>query len=128
MKRKLAIWITWYMLAVAVLLGIAPRAEAGFSPSEPIRGAEITRSADLGKVQKFLETKMVRERLRDFGFGEEEIQTRINQLTDDQLHQVALQIDELKVGGNGEGVIIVLLILILIVLIIYATGHRILVK
>jgi hypothetical protein len=129
MKRKLAIWVTWYMVTVMFLFAITPQVEAGFSPSEIIGQSQINRPTNMEKIQNFLETKMVRERLHAFGFSQEEIQTRLNQLSDDQIHQVALQIDELKVAGNGgEVVIIVLLILILVALIIYVTGHRIIIE
>jgi hypothetical protein len=129
MKRKLAIWVTWYMVTVMFLFAITPKVEAGFSPSEIIGQSQINRTTNMEKIQKFLETKMVRERLRAFGFSQEEIQTRLNELSDDQIHQVALQLDELKVAGNGgEVVIIVLLILILVALIIYVTGHRIIIQ
>ena len=129
MKRKLTNWVLWYMVTVMFLFGITPKVDAGFSPSEIIGQSQINRSTNVEKIQKFLETKMVRERLRDFGFSQEEIQTRLNELTDDQIHQVALQLDDLKVAGNGaEAVIIILLILILVAVIIYVTGHRIVVK
>ncbi len=129
MKRKLTIWITWYMITVMCLFGITPKVEAGFSPSELIAQSQINRSADVEKIRNFLEIKMVRERLHAYGFSQEEIQTKLNQLTDDQIHQVALQLDELKVGGDGgEAVVIILLVLVLVVLIIYLMGHRIIVK
>jgi len=129
MKRKLAKWVTWYMVTVMFLFGITPKVEAGFSPSELIGQSQVDRFTDVEKIQKFLETKMVRERLQSFGFSQEEIQARLTQLTDDQIHQVALQLDELNVAGDGgEVVIIVLLILILVALIIYVTGHRVIVK
>ena len=117
------------MVAVMFLFAITPKVEAGFSASEIIGQSQINRTANMEKIQNFLETKMVRERLRAFGFSQEEIQTRLNQLSDDQIHQVALQLDELKVAGNGgEVVIIVLLILILVALVIYVTGHRIIIQ
>ena len=129
MKRKLTHWVLWYMVAVMFLFGITPKVDAGFSPSEIIGQSQMNRSGDVEKIRKFIEMKMVRERLDAFGFSQEEIQTRLNQLSDDQIHQVALQLDELKVAGNGaEAVIIILLILILVALIIYVTGHRIIVK
>ncbi len=129
MKRKLTNWVLWYMVAVMFLFGITPKVDAGFSPSEIIGQSQMNRSGDVEKIRKFIEMKMVRERLDAFGFSQEEIQTRLNQLTDDQIHQVALQLDELKVAGNGaEAVIIILLILILVALIIYVTGHRVVVK
>ncbi len=126
MKRKLANWVTWYMVTMMFLFGITPRVEASFSPSELIGQSQADRFTDVQKIQKFLEIKMVRERLQSFGFSQEEIQTRLNLLTDDQIHRVALQLDEIKVGGDGGEVIIaVLLIAILVILIIYLLGHRV---
>jgi len=129
MKRNPTIWIAWYMVTVMFIFGITPKVEAGFSPSELIGQSQINRSTDVEKIRNFLEIKMVRERLHAYGFCQEDIQARLNQLTDDQIHRVALQLDELQVGGNGgEAVIIFLLVLILILLIIYVSGHRIFVK
>lgn len=129
MKRRLTNWVLWYMITVMFLLGITPKVEAGFSPSEVIGQSQMNRSTEVEKIQKFLETKMIRERLQAFGLSQEEIQTRVNHLTDDQIHQVALKVDELKVGGDGgEVVIIILLILVLVALIIYVTGHKIILK
>ncbi len=126
MKRKLAKWITWYMVTVMCVIGITPRVFAGLSPSEVIALSQSDRHSDLQKIQKVLESKMIRERLKQLGFSEEGIQNRLHQLTNDQIHQIALQIDELNVGGDGVTVaIIILLILILAGVIIYVTGHRI---
>ncbi len=84
---------------------------------------------DLSDGLKVLESKMIRERFGQLGFTEEGIQQRLNQLSDEQIHQIALKIDEMKLGGDtGEAVIIILLILALVVLIIILTGHRVIVK
>jgi hypothetical protein len=84
----------------------------------------------LDKVQKFLEMKMVRERLKDLGFTPEEIQGKLNDLSDQQLHQLAMKMDDLKVGGGDAlGVIIaILVIIILVIIIIQLTGHKIVIK
>jgi hypothetical protein len=129
MKRKLTNWVAWYMVTVMFLFGITPKVEAGFSPSEVIGQSQMERSTDVEKIRKFLEAKMLRERLRAFGLSQEEIQTRLNQLTDDQIHQVALKLDELKVAGDaGEAVIIVLLIAAIVLLVIYLLGYRVVLK
>jgi len=129
MKRKLTNWVAWYMVTVMFLFGITPKVEAGFSPSEVIGQSQMDRSMDVEKVRKFLETKMIRERLHAFGFSQEEIQTRLNLLTDDQIHQVALKLDELKVAGDGaEAVIILLLIAAVVLLVIYLMGYRVVLK
>jgi hypothetical protein len=129
MKRKLTNWVAWYMVTMMFLFGITPKVEAGFSPSEVIGQSQTDRSMDVEKVRKFLETKMIRERLHAFGFSQEEIQARLNLLTDDQIHQVALKLDELKVAGDGgEAVIIVLLIAAVVLLVIYLLGYRVVLK
>jgi Family of unknown function (DUF6627) len=129
MKRKLANWVAWYMVTVMFLFGITPKVDAGFSPSEVIGQSQMDRSTDVEKIRKFLETKMIRERLHAFGFSQEEIQTRLNLLTDDQIHQVALKLDELKVAGDGaEAVIIALLIVAVVLLIFYLLGYRVVLK
>jgi len=72
---------------------------------------------------------MIRERLSQLGFTEEGIQQRLNQLSDWQIHQIALKIDELKLGGDaGDAVIIGFLVAIFVVAVIYLLGYRLILK
>lgn len=73
---------------------------------------------------------MVKERIANLGFTHDEIQSRLSDLNDQQLHKLALQLDSLKVGGDdGLGIIIALLIIaILVVLLIRLTGHKVIIK
>jgi hypothetical protein len=129
MKRKMAKWVTYYMVTVMFFFGIIPRVDAGFSPSEGMGQSQMSRATDLEKIRKVLEVKMIRERLNALGFSHEEIQTKLTQLGDEQVHQLALKLDELNVGGDGaEAVIIILFLAILVVLIIYLLGYRVAVK
>lgn len=129
MTKGLRKWITWYLVAAMFVIGITPRVYAGFSPSEVIGLSPAERSADLKKIQKFLEMKMVQERLKEFGLTQEEIQSRLNQLSDQQIHQMALKIDDLTVAGDGLGIIIALLVIaILVIIILQLTGHKIIIK
>jgi len=128
-KRKITKGVTGYMVIVTFFFGIIPRVDAGFSPSEGIGQAQVNRASDLEKIRKVLEMKMVRERLKALGFSHEEIQTKLTQLGDEPVHQLALRLDELNVGGDGaEAVIIVLFLAILAVLIIYLLGYRVAIK
>ena len=90
---------------------------------------QVDRTADIEKIQNVLETKAVRERLKQFGLSHEEIAERLSQLSDEQIHQIALQLDDLRVGqDSGLGVIIaVLVIVILVIVILQLTGHKIIV-
>ena len=68
MRTALRKWITWYLVVAMFVIGITPRVHAGFSPSEVIGLSSLDRPSEVQKIQKFLEIKMVRERLREFGF------------------------------------------------------------
>jgi hypothetical protein len=118
----------WCLVVLMFLIGIAPRADAGLAPSEAIAPPAVDRAADLEKVQKALETKMVAERLSAFGYTEDEINARLSLLSDQELHALALQLDELRVGGDGTGVLVVLLLIAVVVLLyLQYTGKRVVV-
>lgn len=119
--------VSWYLVFAMFIIGIVPRVEAGFAPSEVIAIAQTDRAADLEKIQKILETKAVKQRLEDLGFTQEEINNKLSGLSDQQLHQFALQLDELKVGGDLGVVIALLVIIILVIVILQLTGHRVVV-
>jgi len=130
MKIPLKKWITWYLVMAMFVIGITPRVYAGFSPSEVITLSPAERASELQKIQKFLEVKMVRERLKELGLSPDEIQNRLHQFNDQQIHQLALKLDDLKVAGDDAlGIIILLLVIaVLVVLLIQLTGHKIIVK
>lgn len=121
--------IAWYLVFAMFVIGIAPKVEAGFVPSREIALAQVDRAADMDKIQKILETKMIRDRLEKFGFTQEEINNRLAHLSDQQIHQLALQLDNLKVGKDDAlGIIIALLVIaILVVILLQLTGHRVIV-
>jgi hypothetical protein len=127
--KKLKPVLVWYLVGAMFVIGITPKCFAGFSPSGVITLSPAERTGDLKKMQNFLETKMVRERLKDLGFTPEEIRMKLSDLSDAQIHQLALNLDEMRVAGDGVGLFIaVFLIVALIVLIIYASGHKIVLK
>jgi hypothetical protein len=119
--------ISWYLVIALFIMAIAPKAEAGFAPSEIIALGQTDRAADLDKIQKVLEAKAVSERLAQLGLTSDEIQSRMSQFSDQQIHQIALQFDELRVGkDNALGIIVALLIIaILVVILLNLTGHKV---
>ena len=122
--------VTWYLVVAVFVIGITPRVYAGFSPSEVIGLSQVDRESDLQKIQNVIETKMIGERLQQMGLTPEEIQKKLSQLSDQQIHHLALQLDELKVGGDaGWAVLSIIIVLAAIaVLVIYLTGHQILIQ
>ena len=127
MRIPLMKHLSWYLIVAMFIIGIAPKADAGIAPSEIIAMSLVDRAADLGKIQNVLEMKMVRERLEKLGFAQDEIQTKLGSLSDQQMHNLALQIDEIKTGGDLGIVIALLVIVILVVLIIQLTGRKVVV-
>ena len=122
-------YISWYMIIAMFIIGIAPRVDAGLAPSEIIALAQSERVADLGKIQKVIEVKAISERLKQFGLTQDEVQARLVQMSDQQIHQVALQLDSLKVGQSDAlfVIIAILVIAILVVLLLKVTGHKVII-
>jgi len=121
--------ISWYLVVAMFIIAIVPRVDAGLAPSEVIRLASVERSADLQKIRQTLEMKALSERLTQLGLTSEEVQQRLASLSDQQIHQIALQIDDLKIGqSDALGVIIALLVIVILVIVILKlTGHKVLV-
>jgi hypothetical protein len=128
-KGKMAKVFVCYMVIAIVMIGLAQKVYAGFSPSEIVGMPSYDRVADLEKIRKVLELKVISEKLKELGLTPDETQNRLDQLSDSQIHQIAHQIDELEVGGGGLGFVIGLLVIaILVVILIYLLGHRIEIK
>jgi len=120
--------VAWYLVIAMFIIGIAPRVDAGLVESEIMSFMQVDRTADLEKIQNFLETKAVSKRLEQFGYTQDEIQKRLTQLSDQQIHQIATKLDDLKIGGDGLGIVIALLVIaILIIVILQLTGHKVIV-
>jgi hypothetical protein len=107
-------------LAVAIfLIGLSQKVNAGFSPSEVVNSPSLDRAEDLEKIRRTIELKMVSERLKEFGFTREEIQARLDQLNDPQLHQLASSLDDLKAGGDsGVAIALIAAVVILAILVV----------
>ncbi|MDI6763607.1 MAG: PA2779 family protein [Thermodesulfobacteriota bacterium] len=130
MKRSWMKYVASYLVVAMFIIGITPRVYAGFSPSEAISMLSFDRSSDLEKIRKVLEMKMVREKLKDLGFTPNEIEKRLGQLSDHQIHQLALNLDELQVGGSSGWAVLIVILLIAIVVgvVIYVSGHRVVIE
>lgn len=129
MKVPLMKHISWYLVVAMFVIGIVPRLDAAIAPSEIIAASQFDRAADIDKIQRVLEMKVVRERLEKLGFTGEEIKARFDRLSDHQIHRLAQQIDDLRVGKDEAlGVIIALLVIaILVIIILQLTGRKVIV-
>ncbi len=78
-----------------------------------------SRAADLSTIQSTLESKLVAQRLADIGLTAQEAQARLAALSDEQLHQVAQNLDGLQPGGE---LILILAIIGAIVVVLAIIG------
>ena len=125
----LRVLIAYLIISTLVFSFASSQANAMFiTPSAA--DSTVSNSADIAKVKTFLELKIVQQRLSDFGFSGDEISNRINQLSQDQLHQIATHIDGLDYGGDSglSAVISLLIIVILVLVILQITGHKVIIK
>jgi len=119
--------LTIYLVfAILVIASIPSPSSAMFiSPSHLPGGLSIDSAGDILKIRTFLESKVVQQRLADFGLTGEEISNRLNQLSPDQLHQIATHIDRLDSGGDSAlGVMISLLVIVILIIVILKLLNR----
>ena len=120
----------WLLVITTLAMGLYPRETVAMLipalPAAAESSADSNRMADLHKIQTVLESKVVRQRLEDFGLSQEEINARLAALSDDQLHQFATDVDAIIPAGDGLGIVIALLVIaILAVILVYLLNHKI---
>jgi Family of unknown function (DUF6627) len=117
--------IAMMLVVVMGLVSLVPRVEASFVPTEQ-SASSVSRQEDMATIQKALEQKLVKERLKDLGYTEEEIKARLDRLSDAEVQSLASQLDSLMPAGGWEAAVLVLvLVAILIVVMLMWTGHKI---
>ena len=121
-------WIACYLVLAMVMIGVVSPAQASFFSSEALTPPTSDRAGDLLTVQAVIESKLVSQRLADLGFTAEEVGARIAQLNNEQIHQMAQNLDQLRVGQDGGVVIGILVIIGLGVLIYYLLTHKIVIQ
>lgn len=94
--------------------GWANLAPSGISAEAPAPG--VSRASDMKTIQTALESKALRGRLKAMGLGDKEVESRLQNLSDREIHQLAAQIDAVQPGGL---VVEILVVVVLVLLIIY---------
>ncbi|WP_293442655.1 PA2779 family protein [Persephonella sp.] len=86
------------------------------------------REMEINKIQRALENQLVREKLKAYGLTPEEVNQKLSQMSDQQIHMLAQASDRVLAGGDILGTIIaVLIIVLLIVLILKLLGKEIII-
>jgi hypothetical protein len=113
------------LVAFTLFAATPPPVQAALIGSQLAGGETLAqRGADLDKVRQALEQQLVAQRLADYGYTVEELQGKLQSLSDAQLHQLASATDTLAEGGDGLGVIVTLLVIVLLVIVILKLSNK----
>jgi hypothetical protein len=122
--------VIYLIMALLVIPTLAGPAEAMFVPVAPYQkmneatAVSASRTTDMVKIQTTLESKILRQKLMDYGLTPEETMARLNTLSDEQIHQLAIHTDSLQAGGDGgAGFLLFLLLVAIILALILALTH-----
>ena len=72
---------------------------------------------DRNYIHDALSREEVKNKLQELGVNPEEIQARVDSLTDSEVHLLATDINSLPAGGRTDTVVVLLLIIVIILLI-----------
>ncbi len=109
-----AVVMAGWMGAVGSLRGVA---EAGVIASHFADAG--SRAGDMAKVQSFLESKMVTQKLIDYGVSPGEAMAKVRTMDAQDLHRLASLTDRAAAGtDSGIGILIGLAILVILIIVI----------
>lgn len=123
--------LIWTILVAFTVFALTPPpARAALIESQLSAGPAVSqRLADLETVRHALEHELVAQRFADYGFSPQEIELKLQTLSDAQLHQLASAADTLAEGGDGLGVVVTVLVIVLLVIVILKlTDKQIIIK
>jgi ATP-dependent protease HslVU (ClpYQ) ATPase subunit len=109
--------VVWALVASMIVVGAVP-ANAGFVGSKTVAIPEFDRDADLAQVRTVLEQKVVRSRLADVGYTGADIEKRLSDMSDLQVHRLATDLNEVRTGEGAVGFVIGVLLVVLLVIVI----------
>jgi nitrous oxidase accessory protein NosD len=123
--RALKFWTALLLLVYWCAFQAAP-AGAGLVASQPSGATSIAsvRDADMVTVQRALEHKVVARKLLDYGVKADEVQVRLADMSDQDLHSLASASKGLPSGGDGLGIIVTVLVIVLLVIVILKLMNR----
>jgi len=118
--------LSLYLIVALLALSLPVHGWAMFIPAGD---SSSDRTSDRARIQSLLESTALKQRLADLGLSPETAATKINALSDEQVHQLAANADSLQAGGDAVGgVIFLLLVAVVVVVVLEATGHQIIIK
>ncbi len=121
--------IAGYLIAALLAISAsAGPAEARFVPAASTQDAVSAakargdHTADLAGIQTALESKIIGQKLMDYGLTPEDAMARIRGLSDSQIHELAAHLNSLQAGGDPAdtvfGIFIVAMLVVVLILLL----------
>ena len=109
-----------FMLILAMgLIGMLPRiSAAGVIPADEASANASLRAENITKIQDVLERKKVAAQLSDYGLTPDEVNARLDKLSDEQITELAAHADQINAGGDAVGLVVGVLVIVLLVLLV----------
>ncbi|MGE5789850.1 MAG: PA2779 family protein [Syntrophaceae bacterium] len=118
----LAVCLSLYLLCIFSSPAVAGMIGSVSSDAATEAGG---RDSDIGTIQRALETQIVKEKLKAHGLAPDEINSRMQDLTDEQIHLLAQASDAVLAGGDsGLGIVIAILVIVLLVILILKLSDK----
>lgn len=112
--RRMAKPMTHFVIVAFLWVGLQlPAAQAGMIGTETlVSAAQILQ--ERSHVLNLLERKDIQDQLLGYGVTPEQAKTRVDSLSDAEIHTLADQLDSLPAGGDVVGVILFIFLVLLL--------------
>ena len=95
----------------------------------PVHPSKVYNEIDWSAIQLQLESSSIQQALSDYGMKTSDINTLFQQLSQNDIHKLALNINQIVPAGDGIAILVgVLIIVILIIVILKLMNREIIVR
>jgi len=117
--------VLYVLLLSMSIIGVLPnQGAAAVIPADEADEASALKQENIATIQAMLERKEVEAMLEDYGLTSEEVGARLDELSDEQVAEIAAEIDKVNAGGDALSLLVTILILVLLVLLVlYLLGY-----
>ncbi len=126
--KPLAVYLIAALIAISTFAGPAEAMFVSAAPPQAAAAAQTTgdRAADLARIKTALESRVVQQKLMDYGLSSTETLARVNRLSDQQIHELATHTDSIQAGGDGGDFVVGLVVVaLLVVVLVFLLQHRV---
>ncbi|MGB7293719.1 MAG: PA2779 family protein [Thermodesulfobacteriota bacterium] len=81
-------------------------------------GTSHARENNEKKVRRLLENKIIAKRLESYGLSDEKVFSKIEAMSDEQVHQLASLSDRMPAGGDAGAAVVIVIVTIAVAIIL----------